>query len=60
MRSVLSYNSFVVTGLTINVINSPGAVVTVASIVGNSLGGGGAGAAAPSVLEPDLRGFPGM
>jgi hypothetical protein len=59
MRSVLSSNTFIVTGLTINVINSPGAVVTVASIVGNGLGGG-ASAAAPSLLEPDLRGFPGM
>ena len=59
---MLSYNRFIVTGLTINVVNSPGAVVTVASIVGNGLGGGagGAGEGARSLLEYDLRSFPGM
>jgi hypothetical protein len=59
---MLSYNTFIVTGLTINVVNSPGAVVTVASIVGNGLGGGagGAGQPAPSLLVHDLRSFPGL
>ena len=59
---MLSYNSFIVTGLTINIVNSPNAQVTVASIVGNGLGGGagGAGQPASSLLLHDLRSFPGM
>ena len=61
--SVLSGNSFSAGAVAINVRNSPGATVIVASQVGNSvaLGGFGGGVAfGAGLLSLDERGFPGL
>jgi hypothetical protein len=56
--STLSGNFFSAGAVSVNVLNSPGATVIVASQVGNSVGFGGDFGFSP--LSLDVRGFPGF